>query len=278
MLKTALQLRWIAALLLALAVSTVFVLLSQWQFSTAESELPPSAENTEAVRPLTEVFTPGVELFGSTADQMVSMTGSFRPDDTVLVENRLYDGNEGFWVVTAFAVDGAPADAVMPVVRGWVADPDDAVPAPDGEAAVVGRLLPPEAPIPEPSEEGILPSLSSAELINVWDTPGYAAFVTANEITVDGQPAETGNLRMVDVDAQPQETSVNWMNIFYAIEWVVFAGFSVFLWWRLVADAHRRSLEDNDDDYYDDDDDDYDDDGDGGLPADHPVPTNEVNK
>ena len=269
MLKTALQLRWIAALLLALAISTVFVLLSQWQFSTAESELPPSTDRTETVRPLTEIFTPGVELYGTTADQMVSMTGSFRTDDTVLIDNRLYDGDKGYWVVTAFTVDGAPNDAVISVVRGWVAEPGDAVPAPEGEASVTGRLLPPEAPIPEPIEDGILPSLASAELINVWDTPGYSAFVTADEITVNGEAADAGNMQVVDVQAQPQETSVNWMNIFYAIEWVVFAGFSVFLWWRLVADAHRRSLEDDDDEYYDDDDDD------GGLSG-RPVPNSEV--
>lgn len=33
---------------------------------------------------------------------------------------------------------------------------------------------------------------------------------------------------------------MNWLNVFYALEWVVFAGFAVFLWWRLLADAHRR--------------------------------------
>ena len=63
------------------------------------------------------------------------------------------------------------------------------------------------------------------------------------------------------------------MNIFYAIEWVVFAGFSVFLWWRLVADAHRRSFEDDDDYYYDDDDDD-----DGDTVPGRPAPTSEVQK
>lgn len=276
MLKTALQLRWIAALLFALAISTVFVLLSQWQFSTAESDLPPSTDRTEQVRPLTEVFTPGEEMFGTTADQMVSLTGSFRGEDTVLIDNRLYDGDEGYWVVTAFAVDGAPGDAVIPVVRGWVADPGEAAPAPSGEAAVVGRLLPPEAPVAQPLEDGVLPSLSSAELINIWDTPGYSGFVTADEITVGGEAPDAGNMQVVNVGAQPQETTVNWMNIFYALEWVVFAGFSVFLWWRLVADAHRRSLEDDeyeDDEYYDDDDNDG-----GGLPAGRPAPSSEVPK
>jgi hypothetical protein len=33
------------------------------------------------------------------------------------------------------------------------------------------------------------------------------------------------------------------LNIFYAIEWVVFAGFAVFLWYRLVRDAWEREEE-----------------------------------
>ncbi|MCC3277866.1 SURF1 family protein [Arthrobacter sp. zg-Y40] len=255
MLKTALQPRWIAGLLFALAISTVFVLLSQWQFSSAEPEESTGPRATEDVRPLTEAFTPGKPIFESEADQMVSFTGHFEPEKSVLVEQRLQDGQEGYWVVTAFKVDGAPAGEVIPVVRGWVQDPDDAEPAPAGDAAVVGRLLPTEAPVAKTPAEGRVASLSTAELINLWDTPSYSAFVTAHELTVDGVAPETGSMQPVQVQAQPEETPVNWLNIFYALEWIVFAGFSVFLWWRLVADDYRRSLEDDEyEDEYDDDD------------------------
>lgn len=258
MLKTALQPRWIAALVFALVVSTAFVLLSQWQFSAAESEPVDDPKATETVRPLTEVFTPGVPLFEAEADQMVSFTGSFQPDDTVLVRDRLQDGDLGYWVVTAFAVQDAPDGAFMPVVRGWVSSPDDVEPITDGEAAIVGRLLPAEAPVAEPpSTEStpVLAAVASSELINLWDMPGYAAFVTANTITVDGSAPDMGAMEYVTVGGQPQETPVNWLNIFYALEWIVFAGFSVFLWWRLVADDYQRSLEDDDED---EDDDEYD--------------------
>lgn len=30
------------------------------------------------------------------------------------------------------------------------------------------------------------------------------------------------------------------LNLFYAVEWVVFAGFAIFLWWRFVRDEHLR--------------------------------------
>ncbi|MER1997017.1 MAG: SURF1 family protein [Arthrobacter sp.] len=256
MLKTALKPRWIAGLLFALAISTVFVLLSEWQFSAAENEGPPPAQDTEKVRPLTDVFMPGVPLYGSEADQMVTFTGSFDPEDQVLIANRLLDGEEGYWVVTAFDVDGAPQDASIPVVRGWTEEAEDAGTAPEGEVTITGRLLPPEAPIAGPVPEGTVASLSSAELGNIWDRTLYSAFVTAHETTANGAPAETG-LQTVTVAPQPQETTVNWLNIFYAVEWVVFAGFSVFLWWRLLADSYQRSLEEDEyeDDEYDDDED-----------------------
>jgi hypothetical protein len=39
----------------------------------------------------------------------------------------------------------------------------------------------------------------------------------------------------------PQSDSqVNWLSAFYAIEWTVFAGFAVFMWWRLLADAYKK--------------------------------------
>lgn len=275
MLKTALQPRWIAGLLFALAISTVFVLLSEWQFSAAESEGPPPAADTEVVRPLTEVFTPGVPLYGTQADQMVTFTGSFQPEDQVLIGNRLLDGEEGYWVVTSFDVDGAPQDASIPVVRGWTEDPGNAGTAPDGDVTITGRLLPPEAPIAGPVPDGTIAALSSAELGNIWDEPLYSAFVSAHETLVDGVPAESG-LETVTVAPQPQETTINWLNIFYAVEWVVFAGFAVFLWWRLLADSYQRSLEEDeyeDDDEFEDDDEYADGQGEGTGPT-----TSEVKK
>jgi hypothetical protein len=37
--------------------------------------------------------------------------------------------------------------------------------------------------------------------------------------------------------------ALNWLNVFYAVEWVVFAGFAIFLWYRLVRDAVERERE-----------------------------------
>jgi hypothetical protein len=37
---------------------------------------------------------------------------------------------------------------------------------------------------------------------------------------------------------------LNWLNVFYAVEWVVFAGFAIFLWYRLLRDEWMREVED----------------------------------
>ena len=247
MLKTALKPRWILALVGALVVATGFVLLSQWQFNRSQTEAPPPVTTTERVVPLTGHLKPATDLMARNADQMVSASGSFLPGTQILVKNRIEDSRTGYWVVAAFKVDGAPAGNTIPVVRGW--QPDDATPAaaPTGTLEITGRLLPTEAPIAEDARGGIFPSLSVAQLINIWDVPSYSGFVVASTVTgadgTDLSAAATG-LVQVDVGPQPQERQINWLNIFYGIEWVVFAGFAVFLWYRLVADDYRRQRED----------------------------------
>ena len=64
------------------------------------------------------------------------------------------------------------------------------------------------------------------------DRPVYFAYVTATE--------PVAGLEAI-VSPPPEVTAeLNWLNVFYAIEWVVFAGFAIFLWYRLVRDAVER--------------------------------------
>ena len=102
---------------------------------------------------------------------------------------------------------------------------------------------------------GQIPTLATADLTNRWDRAIYAGFVVSSTTTVGGGDLNPqAPLEAVTVGPQPQETPLNWLNIFYAVEWFVFAGFAFFLWWRLVADDHRRTLEDAEDRAADDDD------------------------
>ena len=48
---------------------------------------------------------------------------------------------------------------------------------------------------------------------------------------------------MIDSPEPVVEVPLNWLNSFYALEWALFAGFAVFLWYRLVRDAWEREVE-----------------------------------
>ena len=141
----------------AIAISGVFVLLSQWQFGRSTQAEAPVSTTTEETRQLTSVLQPGGFFPGSVADQMVSATGSYDPQKQVLVPGRLNDGAKGYWIVSAFAVKDAPVlkgggatpQTWIPVARGWVADPADAVAPPSGTIELTGRLLPSESPLPQ---------------------------------------------------------------------------------------------------------------------------------
>ncbi|WP_343318356.1 SURF1 family protein [Arthrobacter sp. TMP15] len=272
MLKTAVKPKWIAALVFALAVAAAFVLLSQWQLSRSleKDVAPPSV--TEQIQPLLDTLSPGAPMMGTAEGQVVTATGEFDPSKQVLVPSRLQDDNVGYWVVTAFKVEGAPAlsgvaatkEIVIPVARGWVVSPDNVPSAPLGTVALEGRLLNSEGPeLAKDLPTGQVKTLSSAELTNIWSVSTYSAFIVSHSETIEGKDvgakAQGAALVPITVTATDQNNKVNWLNIFYAIEWVLFAGFAVFLWWRLVADDYRRDqdelfdINDEDEDASDDD-------------------------
>ena len=257
MLKTALKPRWIAGLVFAIVVSGVFVLLSQWQFGRSTQPEVTVSATTEEPKSLTTVLQPGDFFPGSVADQVVTATGSYDPQKQVLVPGRLNDGATGYWIVSALAVNDAPVltgagaspQTWIPVARGWVADPEDAPAPPSGTIELTGRLLPSEAPLPgTDAGPGRASAVSVAELINIWEVSSYPGFVAASSEAAGGSDvsaaASGGEVRPLNVGPQPPAEKVNWLNLFYAAEWVVFAGFALFIWWRLVKDDYRRGLED----------------------------------
>lgn len=231
-------------LVLVLVVATVFVVLSAWQFSESRTEHVQTREQTENPVELTDIYQPAQAMSVNEADRIVDFSGEFVEDTDMLIADRLRDGENGYWAVAAFRVDGAPHDEVIPVVRGWMpedADHDDAGTAPEGQLTLQGRLLPTEAPGQGPREEppGVLPTLSVAELINLWEEDSYSGFI----VDFSEEALGDSELESVWVGPQPEEDEINWLNLFYGVEWVVFAGFAFYLWWRLVKDAHLKRLE-----------------------------------
>ena len=244
--------RWVLALLLALAIAAAFALLGQWQLERAIASGVVVPRTTEKVLPLENVARPDGPTTQSATGQLVSVAGHFVPGDEQLIEDRLNDGVSGYWVVSHFVTEADSAS--IPVARGWSASEADAraviqklspaatdTTATGETATITGRFLPSEAPeVPaEGKDPHTMTSVSVAALINIWadatDQSVYAGYVV-DKTSVPG-------LTAIDSPAPEAQVTLNWLNIFYAAEWAVFAGFAIFLWYRLVKDAYEREQE-----------------------------------
>ena len=244
--RAALRPRWLALLAFALAVAAGFEWLGQWQLGRAVETATVVERDTETVRPLEEVLAFGDPMTDAAVDSMVTVTGSFRPGDWLIVGDRDNEGETGYWVVGLLVADsGSVAVAV-----GWTADEAGAQQVADrlnaetdsGPVVVTGRLTAGEAvdvDTDTPSADAI-DRMSIPWLANMWSEvtePVSLGYIVSHDDPPSGLVAIPS--------PKPEATAeLNWLNLFYAIEWVVFSGFAVFLWWRLVADDVRRERED----------------------------------
>jgi cytochrome oxidase assembly protein ShyY1 len=232
--------RWIAALLLALAVASAFAALGQWQLArSVESAVAPN-QKTESVVALESVAQPQQPVLSIATGQLVSVTATFVAGDYVVLSDRVNLAAPGYWVV-GHAVT-ARGDGLA-VAMGWAASADAAasairsLKASPPPADLVGRYLPSESPQQSDFEHGKRSALAVSELVNVWSNPPDAVY---GGYLVLHTPI--AGLDLIDSPAPTTEVSFNLLNIFYAIEWALFAGFAVFLWYRLVKDAWEAEV------------------------------------
>jgi len=227
--------RWIAALFLALALAAGFAALGQWQIQRSfESAVAPD-QQTEKVIALESVAKPQSPVLSVATGQLVTVSAQFVSADYEVLSDRVNLAAPGYWVVGHAVL---PDGASLAVALGWVASADAAASAiatlqqHPPTAAITGRYLPSESPQESDFEHGQHSMLSVAALINEWSTDAagvYGGYLVSHE--------KLAGLDLIDSPAPSTEVSLNLLNIFYAIEWALFAGFAVFLWYRLVKDT-----------------------------------------
>lgn len=244
--------RWLALLGLCLVVAGVFAWLGQWQLGRAIDTTPAPPGSTEEVRPIADVVAPGEYLAGPLVGQRVTATGTWVPGDFIVVSSRFNDGEEGYWVTGQLRIADTETPTSVAVAIGWAATEADALAAIEeleAEAAapftnpfaVTGRLISDEGPAlpPRGADPQTMTRMSPAALLSRWhDTERldvYRPYLAA-EIA-------QGPLVDISSPAPDDGSDLNWLNIFYAVEWAVFAGFAFYLWYRLARDAWERELE-----------------------------------
>lgn len=250
---------WIGMLVFALAVAGVFAWLGQWQLSRAIDADPPPPGATEQVRPLSDVVEPGAYLPEPLVGQRVELTGTWSEQDFLVVSSRFNDGVEGFWVTGRFFLDGTESPTAIAVAIGWTATREDADAAAEAlstqlsmvdlaPAELTGRLISDEGPrVPAPGAPLTeMTSMSPAALLGWWspvdDLAVYRPYLVA-DFTAIAPLTPPDGLVAIDSPAPTELSSVNWLNIFYAVEWAVFAGFAFYMWYRLARDAWEKEVE-----------------------------------
>lgn len=254
--------RWLAMLALCLVVAGVFAWLGQWQLGRAVQTDPTPPGATEQVEPIADVVAPGAYLPEPLVGQRVVVRGAWVPGDFLVVGSRFNDGAEGYWVTGQLRVQDDAAEVTGPtsiaVAIGWAPTLDVAHAAIDQleqDAAapgarerafeVTGRIISDEGPaLPNHDiDPQAMTRMSPAALLGRWHDIDelsvyrpYLASVAAPEPLVD-----------ISSPAPAEGSSVNWLNIFYAVEWAVFAGFAFYLWYRLARDAWERETEELED-------------------------------
>ncbi|MBI5160347.1 MAG: hypothetical protein HY996_02880 [Micrococcales bacterium] len=237
--------RWIGALILALAVAAGFAALGQWQIGRAVENAVTSGPDTERAIPLDRLDRPQTGVSNAEAGRVATVTGRFIAGDAALVSDRYrigvrdgLGGATGWWTVGRLRTsDGAS----LVVALGWAPTRADAAAAarelPTGEMRLRGRYTVSETPDTDDPEQGKRTVVSVAALLNQWPDPGayYGGYLISDR--------GLAGLERIVAPPPSQETQLGLLNLFYALEWAIFAGFALYLWYRLVKDELEKEAE-----------------------------------
>jgi len=233
----------LAAVLAVLAT----VLLGRWQLHAWQDHRQDRslALVHAPARPLETVIGRDDPFPAASVGQPVTFSGRWLPGTTVFVSDRPARSRQGYWMVTSLATCGArdavacPHPSAVPVVLGWAPRPSAAPAAPRGAARVTGWLQPGEASEPD-SDPGddVLPALQIGDLVQRVHQDLYSAYVILSAPAT----ARAGLVAVTPASLPKAPTFTAVRNLLYGIEWWMFGGFAVFLWWRWCRDEVAARL------------------------------------
>ncbi|OKJ66815.1 SURF1 family protein [Streptomyces sp. CB02261] len=229
--------RWWGINVFVLLAIPFCVFMGTWQLGKFEDRVDTHQEAEErpaasslAAAPLDSLLPVDKETSGRPAEAR----GRF--GEQFLVPDRELDGRAGSYVLTMLRTD---AGRSLPVVRGWLPTGAEAPAPPSGEVTVVGALQASETAGTKGVHtagglpEGQLGMISAATLVNVVTDDVYDAWITLADAPAGLTPVPAAAAAGTSLDVKA------FQNLGYTAEWFVFAGFVLFMWFRLV----RREAE-----------------------------------
>jgi surfeit locus 1 family protein len=221
--------KWIGALLLSLLVAAIFAALGQWQLDRTFTKDDPKTNS------------------GNPSLAVVEKKLMLDTAHIYIVDGRVQNGITGYWLIanskdenlasTTLALGWAERLETVEHLRNQLMQSVQA----QAFLPISGYPLPPEAPKPaDAAKPYLLHSVSLAQLINLY-SPEEAIDSAPEYLALSAKSSTLGSegLKPIQVTYRDAE-KINWLSAFYFLEWTLFAGFAVFLWWRLVKDEMIR--------------------------------------
>jgi cytochrome oxidase assembly protein ShyY1 len=214
--------KWIALTILLVVAILAFGALSVWQWQRAQRD-----RDEVAPVPASDVFTPGTPLATTSYGTPVTVQGTYDAAHQLLVQR-----GSTFWVVTPLRTASGEA---MPVARGTVASPDDPVvrDVTGGTVTVTGYAEPFDG---DPGTPSTLPAGQSDRLTAAALDLPYAVAGGWVSLTSQQPPAAVAATLVTPPFGPSTGAPLRLQNLSYALQWLVFAGFALFVWWRALRD------------------------------------------
>jgi cytochrome oxidase assembly protein ShyY1 len=229
--------RWVAFFLVVVVLAYATWWLGRWQFHRLEDRQRDNAvvERNEGASPapVDDVLAAGREVDPDDEWRLVTATGSYLSDETVIVRYRTRDGASGVDVVVPLQTDAGPA---LLVDRGWLATGNsgatpDVVPAPpSGEVTVTGYVRKDATGDSAQVTDGSTRSISSVQIGPAIGREVYGGFV---DLASEDPAPETPLLK-----AELPDLS-NGPHFFYGLQWWFFGLLAVFGFLYLAYDEWR---------------------------------------
>jgi surfeit locus 1 family protein len=112
--------RWWLAISLLVILTVVFVSLGNWQMNRAQERRLIAQTITAGQDATIVTLSTDSTLDGLLPWQPATVTGTWRPELSFLLDNRNLDGKPGLWLATPLALE---SDRLLIVLRGWLARP-----------------------------------------------------------------------------------------------------------------------------------------------------------
>ncbi|MFC4244681.1 SURF1 family protein [Gryllotalpicola reticulitermitis] len=239
--------RWVVYIIAAVVFAVACVFLSHWQLDRGQKATSYNArvqENFNADPVPLDSALPKLDSYRFADDyKRVSVTGTYLPDQQLVVRTRPCGDDTGFEILTPLRLTSGK---VFVIDRGCVdasnADPDLPKPVaapPSGTVSLIARLQPSEAK--RGSTPAIKNQIETIDLPQVKQRIGGSVYTGAYGLLQTQTPASKA-LGAVVTSAPTANTAIHWS---YMVQWVLFAiGGFVALYYAVQVEFRRINADD----------------------------------